>query len=79
MNPMRTVRMTLDESLVDAVDGAVKRLGTTRSAFTRRALSGALERLRIDALEQRHHRGYECHPVGSDEFGAWEDEHAWPD
>ena len=76
---MRTVQITLDDSLVDAVDGAVKRLGTTRSAFTRRALSDALERLRIDALEQQHRRGYERHPVGSDEFRAWEDEHAWPD
>ena len=78
MNPMRTVRMTLDQGLVDAVDGAAKRLGTTRSAFTRQALSDALERLRIDALEQRHRRGYERHPVGSDEFSVWEDEHAWP-
>ena len=76
---MRTVQMTLDVGLVEAVDGAAKRLGTTRSAFTRRALSDALERLRIEALEQRHRRGYERHPVGSDEFSGWEDEQAWPD
>ena len=79
MSPMRTVQMTLDVGLVEAVDGAAKRLGTTRSAFTRRALSDALERLRIEALEQRHRRGYERHPVGSDEFSGWEDEQAWPD
>lgn len=71
--------MTLDERLVDAVDGAAKRLGTTRSGFTRRALSDALERLRIEALERQHRRGYERHPVGADEFTGWEDEHAWPD
>ena len=35
---MRTVQMTLDEDLVKAVDKASKRLGTTRSEFTRRAL-----------------------------------------
>lgn len=71
--------MTLDERLVDAVDGAAKRLGTTRSGFTRRALSDALERLRIEALERQHRRGYERHPIGADEFTGWEDEHAWPD
>lgn len=76
---MRTVQMTLDNGLVEAVDSAAKRLGTTRSAFTRRALSDALERMRIEALEQRHRCGYERHPVAGDEFSGWEDEHSWPD
>src|SRR3990172_10957342 len=31
---MRTVQMTLDDDLVNAVDGVVKRLRTTRSQFT---------------------------------------------
>ncbi len=71
--------MTLDPRLVEAVDGAARRLGTTRSAFTRKALTDALERLRIEALEKRHRRGYERHPVRPDEFGGWEPEQAWPD
>ena len=71
--------MTLDPRLVEAVDGAAQRLGTTRSAFTRKALTDALERLRIEALEKRHRRGYERHPVRPDEFGGWEPEQAWPD
>lgn len=71
--------MTLDQSLVEAVDGAAQGLGTTRSAFTRKALTDALERLRIEALEKRHRRGYERHPVRPDEFGDWETEQAWPD
>ncbi len=35
---MKTVQMTLDEGLVEAVDKAAKRIGTTRSAFARDAL-----------------------------------------
>ena len=79
MIPMRTVQMTLDQALVEAVDGAARRLGTTRSAFTRRALTDALERMRVEALEKRHRRGYERHPVRGDEFSGWEQEQAWPD
>ena len=60
--------MTLDQTLVEAVDGAARRLGTTRSAFTRRALAEALERMQVEALEERHRRGYERHPVRPGEF-----------
>ena len=76
---MRTVQMTLDRELVESVDGAVKRLGTTRSAFTRQALADALERLRVKELEERHRRGYERHPVRRGEFTGWEQEQVWPD
>ena len=60
--------MTLDEKLVAAVDRAAKKLGTTRSAFTRQALRNALEKLRVEALERRHREGYARYPVESDEF-----------
>ena len=79
MMRMRTVQMTLDRELVDAVDTAVKRLGTTRSAFTREALTTALARLEADARERQQRRGYERHPVRRGEFDAWEPEQAWPD
>ena len=78
-SPTRTVRLTLDRALVEAVDRAAQRLGTTKSAFTRRALTDALERLRVEALEERHRRGYERHPVRRDEFDGWELEQVWPD
>ena len=41
---MRTVQMTLDEELLASVDEAAKKLNTTRSAFTRKALRDALDR-----------------------------------
>lgn len=75
---MRTVQITLEEDLVTRVDRAAKRLGTTRSAFTRRALRAALERLETLEREQRHRRGYGAKPVRRGEFDGWASEQAWP-
>ena len=44
--------------LVDRVDKRAKRLGTTRSGFTRAALRAALERYDEAELEERHRAGY---------------------
>jgi len=74
---MKTVQMTLDADLVIAVDQAAKKLHTTRSAFTRRALREALEKLKVSGQEVRHRRGYEQRPVKDGEFDVWESEHAW--
>ena len=76
---VKTVQMTLDEDLVEAVDEAAKRLRTSRSAFTRDALRGALGRLREAQLEQKHRRGYERRPVKPGEFDGWDSERVWPD
>jgi metal-responsive CopG/Arc/MetJ family transcriptional regulator len=69
---MRTVQMT-------RVDRAVRKLGTTRSAFTRDALRDALARLASQEKERRHRRGYEAKPVQQDEFDDWTPEQTWPD
>jgi len=76
---MRTVQMTLDESLVRSVDRVVKETHTTRSAFARDALRAALEKFNVSRLERQHHKGYEIHPVNKAEFSVWEDEQAWGD
>ena len=76
---MRTVQMTLDEDLVTAVDRAAKRLGTTRSAFTRDALRVALHEVRARDLEKRQRDGYAKAPVRKGEFDGWESEQAWGD
>ena len=76
---MRTIQMTLDDDLVKAVDRVSKQLGTSRSAFTRKALREALERHNIEHLERRHRRGYEQQPIAADEFSVWENEQAWGD
>jgi len=74
---MKTVQMTLDENLIASVDKVVKRLGTTRSAFTRQALKTALREVRINELERKHREGYKRNPVKRGEFGDWETEHVW--
>lgn len=76
---MKTVQMTLEDSLVEDVDRAASDLGTTRSAFTRDALRAALTNLKERELERRHRAGYERHPVKPGEFDGWEDEQVWGD
>ena len=76
---MRTIQMTLDDDLVNAVDRLSKQLHTNRSAFTRKALREALARHSLEQLERKHRQGYERHPVGADEFSIWEAEQAWGD
>jgi metal-responsive CopG/Arc/MetJ family transcriptional regulator len=76
---MKTVQMTLDDELVDAVDAMVKKLHTTRSAFARKALRDAMEGIHIKQQEERHKAGYQQKPVQTSEFGAWESEQQWPE
>jgi metal-responsive CopG/Arc/MetJ family transcriptional regulator len=75
---MKTVQMTLDETLVDEVDRTGAALGTSRSAFTRETLRAALARRQELELARRHRVGYEAKPVAAGELDAWEDEQVWP-
>jgi metal-responsive CopG/Arc/MetJ family transcriptional regulator len=76
---MKTIQMTLDDELVDAVDRVVKLLKTTRSAFTRDALRRAMREMNVKKLEEKHRLGYAKKPVGCDEFSGWEAEQNWGD
>ena len=76
---MRTIQMTLDDNLVNAVDRVAKELHTSRSAFTRKALQDALVRYQLEQQEIQHRRGYEQNPVSPGEFSAWETEQVWGD
>ena len=71
--------MTLDPELVAAVDKAVRRLGTSRSAFAREALRAALRRLQERSQGEKHREGYRRRPVKRGEFSDWEKEQAWVD
>jgi len=76
---VKTVQMTLEPELVAQVDRVARRLGLTRSAFTRRALQAAIDRLRVQELERRHREGYRRKPVRRGELDAWTREQSWPD
>ncbi len=74
---MKTIQMTIDESLLAEVDRAIVSLNTTRSAFIREALQLALWQYRIEEMERKHAEGYARHPVEPGEFDVWETEQAW--
>lgn len=74
---MQTVQMTLDEDLIKNVDRVAKKLHTSRSAFTRKALAEALVRYNQAQQELQHRQGYAQHPVATDEFSVWEAEQDW--
>ena len=76
---MRTIQMTFDDELVESIDRVIKKLGTSRSAFTRNALREAINRIKIKELEDKHRKGYEKHPVSELEFSIWETEQVWGD
>lgn len=76
---MRTIQMTLDDDLVDAVDKTVKKLKVSRSAFTRQALRDALAQVNVKQMENKHKKGYEKKPVSKSEFNIWESEQEWVD
>lgn len=76
---MNTYQMTLDEELVKEVDRVARGLGTTRSAFTRKALRQALQELEIRKMEEKQRRGYKRKPVRPGEFDDWEQEQIWID
>ncbi len=76
---MRTIQMTLDDDLAAAVDTVVKKLKTTRSAFTRKALKDAIKQVNVKVLENKHKKGYERYPSGKTEFNVWEAEQEWGD
>jgi len=74
---MKTIHVTIDESLLEDVDKLVGDLKATRSAFIRSALRLALWQHVISKLERQHEEGYATHPVTPGEFDVWEGEQAW--
>lgn len=76
---IKVIQLTMDSNLVERVDRRAKRLGTTRSGFTREALRAALERYDQAELEEIHRAGYRENPPLKQEFGIPEGDHAWGD
>ena len=76
---MKTVQITLDKDLLIKLNKLVKKLGTTRSEFTRKALREALKKFNISVLEEKHRKGYKNKPTKKEEFEIWESEQTWGD
>ena len=63
---MKTIQMTIDETLLEDVDRAVDEMGTNRSLFIRNALQSALRRHAVEKLEARHAAGYARVPASQE-------------
>lgn len=76
---MKTIRITIDDDLLERVDRAARKLGVSRPRFVQRALPLALKRIEEETLDSRHREGYLRHPVTRGEFDLWQREQVWPD
>ena len=74
---MKTIQMTIDESLLQQVDETVEELQTTRSAFIRKALEQALSGYQLRRLEERDEAGYMAVPAEAGETDEWITEQDW--
>ena len=76
---MKVIQITMDSELAAEVDECARRLGATRSGFTRKALRAALKRYNEKRLEERHRAGYRRVPSLGGEFSVGEEDRAWGD
>jgi len=76
---MKTIQMTIEETLLSEVDEAIEALQTSRSAFIRNALREAIQKYKVHQMEEQHRLGYEKYPVQPGEFDIWHEEQAWGD
>jgi metal-responsive CopG/Arc/MetJ family transcriptional regulator len=71
---MKTILLTIEESMLLEVERAARDLEMTREDFVRIALTRALQQQAIISQEQQHARGYVAKPQTPDEIGEWESE-----
>ena len=74
----RIISIRIDESLLKAVDAAVKPERRRRSEIIQEALELWLKRRALEENVRRHREGYKRHPVTSDEFEPILRAQRWP-
>ncbi len=65
---MKTVQMAIDEEMLQAVEHISKQLGTSRSAFIRKAVRLAIDRFNLEQLEKGDTLRCRNPAVTADEF-----------
>jgi metal-responsive CopG/Arc/MetJ family transcriptional regulator len=73
----KTIQMTIDSALLEAVDEATRELRVSRSALIRAALDEYLRQVRRRRLERQHAEGYARIPQVAEEHEAWDAEQVW--
>lgn len=76
---MKTIQMTLDETLLERIDNMVDVLDTTRSAFIREAVEKALREYHWRELERLDEEGYRLFPQEDSEIEPWLKIQDWGD
>jgi metal-responsive CopG/Arc/MetJ family transcriptional regulator len=76
---METVQIVVDKKLLQAADQAARRTKRNRSALVRDALREHLQRLEVQAKEERDREGYLRQPQDLDGIRLWEGKAAWPE
>jgi len=76
---LKTIQMTIDESMLERVDQVVQVLDTTRSAFIREAVEQALKEYHWRELERLDEEGYRQFPPEDKEVEIWLGVQAWED
>lgn len=76
---MKTIQMTIDEALLERVDGLIEELDTNRSAFIRELLERALEAHHWRELERIDEKGYRQSPPDAEEIDRWLGVQDWGD
>lgn len=76
---MKTIQITIEDTLLTDVDTTIKKLRSNRSAFIRESLKESLAKMRTQEREEQYRRGYEKYPVKKGEFDVWKDKQCWGD
>lgn len=76
---MKTIQMTIDEGLLERIDGLVEELDMTRSAYIRELLEKALEAHYWRELERLDEEGYRQFPPDDEEVEIWLSVQDWGD
>lgn len=74
---IKTIQVTMDDTLLSEVDQTVQEMNLSRSAFIRQVLAEALRRYRIRKLEKQDAEGYARIPSRLDEVEIWLEEQVW--
>ena len=76
---MKTIQMTIDETLLERVDELVEELAISRSAYIRELIEKALEAHHWRELERLDEEGYRKLPPDDKEVEMWLGVQDWGD
>jgi metal-responsive CopG/Arc/MetJ family transcriptional regulator len=74
---MRTMEVTLNESLFKRLEQAARLTGVPFSEFVQQMLKRSLQEWTVEELERQEIEAYQRLPVTPGEFDVWDAEQSW--